>query len=295
MSTGGDDFGTPTVCQHCAASIPPGSSFCSRCGSRVRVPVAPRGSTLPGCSACGAGIDPRAAFCWRCGVPISSGEVPWIPANALESQGEPRPTPVSSSLDPNPVHSGRGRQIVGPPAVGSLPPGAPGAFPVPPSHVGLGVAATVLIVCLAVVGGIGAGWVMTSLGALPVENRASQPPPGFATISSVGIIVIYANGTGHYLGTGTINGCEYENCPIEVKFTPTAGTLNIAILNQLSPSNGSGHSATPTRLTSVPAGITMYSATPFTLFAGVLVWSGIIIEVSAVSATYNVTVTVSAN
>lgn len=55
-----------TVCTHCQTPNPPGSKFCSSCGTALGSPQAAH------CTRCGATVAVNARFCGACGAPVAS-------------------------------------------------------------------------------------------------------------------------------------------------------------------------------------------------------------------------------
>ena len=94
-----NDFwtGSANTCPSCGASLEPGASFCTMCGSPISFD-APAGTNDGSgvCSVCGAPLDPGASFCVMCGSPVGVAAGP-----AQAPTADPGRCPVCGEpLDP---------------------------------------------------------------------------------------------------------------------------------------------------------------------------------------------------
>lgn len=151
-----------------------------------------------------------------------------------------------------------------------------------------GVAAPLIAVALvaAVAGGVVVGW-----GVSAVVKPAPRPVDEIAKIS---VIIDYQPGSSQYLGSSPANGCAYENCPIALNASAGVVTLNLALLSDLAYGNFTSHSAVVSSVYSSPTGIAAYTGSPLVLSSGSLVWAGVVCTLPSDSASYSVTVVVTA-
>jgi hypothetical protein len=243
-------------CPHCGSVALPNHAFCSKCGVRLTNQASPNRDDLPVCGNCGTVVDMSGAFCWGCGVPLDTGRAPRIPEGALEPPGGGQPR-VGGSLGAPDGPSGRATP---PPLRGRGPPRG-SIYDVedgPPKRTKGGSVALAVVVTAAVA--IAATWGLAYAGYLPLQPASVPTQPNEIYIDSVTIHVDYTNSSNQYLGATNQSGCDYENCPLVIKYSPNpynvaqSGNLNVELLCSICLSGAGSHTATVTSLTSTPAG-----------------------------------------
>lgn len=90
------------ICPNCKAEIPENSKFCTKCGTKIEVAVAPEPVTeeAPKCIKCGAELKMGAKFCTKCGTNQELAAAPKAEPKPVE-QPKPADTPAFAPVKEN--------------------------------------------------------------------------------------------------------------------------------------------------------------------------------------------------
>ena len=145
-------------CTKCNAPIPEGSKFCTVCGQKVEIPAAPAAPAAKFCPNCGKQLAEGARFCASCGAATEAPAAPVAaPAPVAEPAPAPQPAPVAEPVPapqpaPQPVYQPAPQPVYQPVYQ------APVATAAPKKKSKVGLIIAVVVIALALVGGVVAGF-----------------------------------------------------------------------------------------------------------------------------------------